>query len=57
MAEVDYVEVSREAHQLEISHGRNAWKHANRLAELAKKEDKTEESELWNAVTAALKPR
>jgi hypothetical protein len=57
MSEVDYVEVSRTAHQLALDHGHNAYLHAAKLAREANVEGKTNEAEFWKAVSAALTPR
>ena len=57
MTEQDWIEVFREAHELELRHGQNAHEYAACLAAAAFREGKTEESEFWNAVHAALKPR
>ena len=57
MPKVDYIEVSREAHELAHTHGRNAHKYAVKLAADALAEGKSEEYEFWKAVEATLKPR
>lgn len=57
VAAVDYVEVGRESHQLELDYGRDAWKYARRFAERATEEGKSDESAFWQAVAAALQPR
>ena len=57
MTEQDWVEVGREAHELQLRHGQNAHEYAAHLAAVAFREDKTKESEFWNAVHATLKPR
>ena len=54
---VDLVEVSREAHQLSHSHGRNAHRFAERQAEKAAREGNAEEAEFWRAVYGSLRPR
>jgi hypothetical protein len=54
---VDYVEVSRTAHQLSKDHGRNAAQYAAKLAREALAEGKSGEAEFWEAVAAALTPR
>jgi hypothetical protein len=54
---VDCVEVGREAHQLELDYGRDAWKYARRFAERATGEGKADESAFWLAVSATLQPR
>lgn len=57
VTEEDWVEVSREAHELSLRHGPNAYEYAARLASAALREGKIQESEFWRAVHAALKPR
>jgi hypothetical protein len=57
MSAVDYVEVSRTAHQLALDHGHNAYLHAARLASEASLAGKFDEAEFWKAVSAALVPR
>ena len=57
MSEVDYVEVSRTAHQLALDHGHNAYLQAAKWAREANVEGKTNEAEFWKAVSAALTPR
>jgi hypothetical protein len=57
MIEVDAVDVSRQAHQLVSTHGRDAWTYAKRWADLADREGKLEETAFWRAVEATLKPR
>ena len=54
--DVDFFEVDRQAHQLGLSHGRDAWKYAHRWANNASEEGKLEEAAFWQAVEAALKP-
>lgn len=57
MSGVDYVEVSRRAHQLATDHGRNAYGHATRLSHEAEATGKLDEAAFWKAVAAALRPR
>ena len=57
MSVVDYVEVSRKAHQLALDHGHNAYQYAARLACEANAEGKMDEEAFWKAVSAALAPR
>jgi hypothetical protein len=57
MAEVDYIEVGRKAHELAGTHGPNAAAYAAKLAERARAEGAAEEFALWKAVEAALTPR
>jgi len=54
---LDYIEVSRQAHELAQRHGVNAHNCAAKLAAEALAEGATEECEFWKAVEAALKPR
>jgi hypothetical protein len=53
----DFVEVSRKAHELSQSHGRNAYLYAGKLAAAALAEDNAEEHDFWKSVAAALVPR
>jgi hypothetical protein len=57
MSAVDYVEVSRTAHQLVLDHGPTAYLYAAKLASKANTEGKPDEADFWNAVSAALTPR
>jgi len=57
MSMIDYVEVSRTAHQLALDHGHNAYLYAAKLAREANAEGKTDEAEFWSRVSAALTPR
>ena len=57
MIDVDFVEVDRQAHQLGLSYGWDAWKYAHRWANDASQEGKLEEAAFWQAVEGALKPR
>jgi hypothetical protein len=52
-----WADVSRKAHELSDRHGWNAHTYAAKLAADALAEGKTEESEFWKAVEAALTPR
>jgi hypothetical protein len=57
MSDVDFVEVGREGHELELRHGRDAWKYAKRYSEQASVEGKPSEAAFWLAVENSLKPR
>lgn len=57
MNDVDYIEVGRQAHQLESTHGRDAWMYARRYAEEAARREKSEEAAFWRAVQHSLEPR
>jgi hypothetical protein len=57
MSAVDYVEVSRTAHQLALDHGHNAYLYAAKLSREADAEGKQDEADFWKAVSAALTPR
>jgi hypothetical protein len=50
MAEVDYVEVNRKAHELTYTHGPTAHGYADRQAQRALAADKTDEYAFWKAV-------
>lgn len=54
---IDWTEVSRIAHQLELDHGRGAHLYAAKIAAEAKRNEKVENAEFWNAVAASLAPR
>jgi len=54
---IDWIEVSRTAHQVELDHGRNGHLYAEGLSCKAKEEGRLEECEFWEAVAAALRPR
>jgi len=54
---VDWIEVDREAHELELRHGRNAFTYAAKLAEEAKRAGDPAASAFWHAVSASLAPR
>lgn len=54
---VDWIEVNRAAHQLQLDHGQRAYVYATKLAIEAEQEEKTEDAEFWNAVSASLAPR
>jgi hypothetical protein len=57
VTEIDYIEVSRTAHQLAADHGHGAHVYAAKLAKEAAAEGKTLEAEFWQAVCEALRPR
>jgi hypothetical protein len=57
MADVDYIEVGRQAHRLSSTHGREAWKFAARWAADAEREGRSEEAAFRKAVAASLEPR
>jgi hypothetical protein len=57
MSPVDYVKVSRTAHQLAADHGPNAYLYAAKLAREAEAEGKLDEAAFWEAVSGALTPR
>jgi len=57
MNEVDYVEVSRVAHQLVADHGSNAYLFAAKLATEAESSGRADEAAFWGAVSAAVTPR
>lgn len=54
---IDWVEVGRVAHQVELDHGSNAYSYAAWVAAKAKEESRLVESEFWAAVAASLRPR
>jgi hypothetical protein len=54
---VDWIEVSRAAHQLQLDHGQRAHVHAARLAAESERNGATEDAEFWHAVSASLEPR
>ncbi|HLY46795.1 MAG TPA: hypothetical protein VKQ73_14530 [Stellaceae bacterium] len=54
---IDYIAVSREAHELTQRHGREAFARAEKLAADALSQRHVGEYEFWLAVAAALKPR
>ncbi|KHK57769.1 hypothetical protein PI87_04820 [Ralstonia sp. A12] len=54
---VDWIEVSRVAHQVEADHGRNGYLFAKQLATEAKEDARLDEGDFWEAVAAALRPR
>lgn len=54
---VDWIEVSRAAYQVELDHGRNGYRYAEKLAAEAKNESRLDDSGFWAAVAAALRPR
>ena len=55
--DVDWMEVNREAHELELRHGRDAFKFAVKLADQADRAADTARAAFWNAVSASLAPR
>jgi hypothetical protein len=55
--EIDWIAVGREAHELELRHGRNAFAYAAKLAEEAKRAADPSASAFWHAVSASLAPR
>ena len=57
MREIDYIEVSRKAHELGVMHGRAAVQYAERLAREARAKGNGDEFSFWNAVAASLRPR
>ena len=56
-ADVDWIEVSREAHELERRHGVSAHTFAARLAEEAEARGEFQAGRFWRAVSGALRPR
>jgi hypothetical protein len=54
---IDWIEVSRIAHQLGLDHGRGAFLYAAKIAADAKHDGKVEDAEFWNAVASSLAPR
>ena len=57
MTKPDYIEVGRKAYELQVTHGSTALSYAQRMADAARAEGKTEEFEFWNAVYNSMKPR
>jgi len=58
MGKIDYVEVSRAAHELGARHGANvAGPYAMQLAEQARVRGDMDEQAFWEAVAQSLKPR
>ena len=58
MAEIDYVEVGRAAHELAVRHGGwNAAPYARKLAQRAKDDGDSEQQAFWEAVAMELTPR
>ena len=55
--EVDWIEVYREGHELELRHGRSAFAYASKLAEKAKRAGDPAAATFWRAVSASLVPR
>jgi len=54
---VDWIEVGRVSHQVEIDHGRNGYLHAERLATKAREGSRHDEGDFWSAVAETLRPR
>ena len=54
---LDYIEVSRVAHELGGRHGRDAHLYAERYAQLASSQGNAEEYAFWHAVAQSLMPR
>jgi hypothetical protein len=57
VTDVDYVQVSRKAHELQNAHGQGAHKYAAKMAAQALADALVDEHKFWQAVEAALKPR
>lgn len=55
--EVDWIEVDRGAHELELRHGRNAFTYAAKLAEKAERAGDPAAAAFWRAVSVSLAPR
>ncbi len=55
--EIDWVEVSRVAHQLGLDHGFRAHVYAEKLAKDAERALQAEDAQFWTAVAAQLRPR
>jgi hypothetical protein len=56
-AKLDYIEVSRAAHELGERHGREAHLYAARYAQEASSQGSAEEHAFWHAVAQSLMPR
>lgn len=56
-ATIDWVEVSREAHELTLRHGRAAHILAARLADKAESTDDVNAAQFWRAVARSLTQR
>lgn len=54
---VDWMDVGREAQELELRHGRDAFKFAAKLADQAERASDPARAAFWNAVSASLAPR
>jgi hypothetical protein len=54
---VDYIGVSRAAHELGERHGRDAHLYAERYAQQASSQGNVEERAFWQAVARSLTPR
>jgi hypothetical protein len=57
VSDVDYVEVSRKAHELTCTHGPTARGYADRQAQRALAAGETVEHAFWKAVARWLTPR
>jgi hypothetical protein len=55
--EIDWVEVSREAHELSLRHGRDAHIFASRMAEKAEAAGDIKAAQFWQAVSGSVAPR
>jgi hypothetical protein len=54
---IDWIEVGRQVHELELRHGRNAFEFAAKLADKAERAGELAAAGFWGAVSASLKPR
>lgn len=54
---VDWIEVSRTAHQLQLDHGHRAHSYAATLEAEARREGNGEVVEFWQAVAVSIAPR
>ena len=54
---IDWIEVGRVAHELELRHGRNATSFAAKLADQAERDGQISGAVFWRSVSAALSPR
>jgi hypothetical protein len=54
---IDWIEVGRVAHELELRHGRNAPSFAAKLADQAERDGQISGAVFWRSVSAALSPR
>ena len=55
--EIDWIAVGSEAHELELRHGRDAFKFAAKLADQADRAADSAKAAFWNAVSTSLAPR